>query len=142
MIDQEAFLEKVEEWKRENPTTSIYFRPKCSSKDNNTDKKSECETKVKRKSKSSHYSPLFIYQEQLQKRLLPLCKNCPYSELFWSAFSYIRIEYGEIRSIFPYSVRVRENTDQNKSVYYAMGTSWCCWMLHIAQNVTLCRYSF
>ena len=47
MIDQEAFLEKVEEWKRENPTTSIYFRPKCSSQDNNTDKKSECETKVK-----------------------------------------------------------------------------------------------
>ena len=123
MIDQEAFLEKVEEWKPENPTASIYFRPKGSSKDNNTDKKSECETKVKRKSKSSQNSSLFIYQEQLQKRLLPLCKKCPYSELFWSAFSYIRTEYGEIRSIFPYSVRVRKNTDQNKSVYYAMGTS-------------------
>ena len=27
-----------------------------------------------------------------------LCKKCPYSELFWSAFSRIRTEYGEIRS--------------------------------------------
>ena len=29
----------------------------------------------------------------------PLCKKCPYSELFWSKFSRIRTEYGEIRSI-------------------------------------------
>ena len=33
---------------------------------------------------------------------------------FWSVFSRIRTEYGEIRSIFPYSVRIRENTDQKK----------------------------
>ena len=26
-------------------------------------------------------------------------KKCPYSELFWSVFSRIRTEYGEIRSI-------------------------------------------
>ena len=25
-----------------------------------------------------------------------LLKKCPYSELFWSVFSHIRIEYGEI----------------------------------------------
>ena len=25
-----------------------------------------------------------------------LCKKCPYSELFWSAFSRIRTKYGEI----------------------------------------------
>ena len=34
---------------------------------------------------------------------------------FWSVFSRIRTEYGEIRSIrsiSPYSVRMRENTDQ------------------------------
>ena len=41
----------------------------------------------------------------------------PYSELFWSLFSRIRIEYGKIRSIFPYSVQMRENTDQNNSEY-------------------------
>ena len=31
---------------------------------------------------------------------LPLRKKCPYSEFFWSLFSRIRTEYGEIRSIF------------------------------------------
>ena len=35
-------------------------------------------------------------------------KNSPYSELFWSAFSRIRTEYGEIRSI---------QADQNNSEY-------------------------
>ena len=29
---------------------------------------------------------------------------------FWSVFSRIRTEYGETLSIFPYSVRMRENT--------------------------------
>ena len=42
-------------------------------------------------------------------------KKCPYSELFWAAFSRIRIEYGEIQSISPYSVQMRENADQNNS---------------------------
>ena len=53
---------------------------------------------------------------QLYKELT-LRKKCPYSELFWSAFSCIRTEYGEIRSISPYSVRMRENVDQNNSEY-------------------------
>ena len=54
LIDQEALKEKVDEWKRENPTTSIYFRPKCSSStDDNTEETSECETSIKRKLKSS-----------------------------------------------------------------------------------------
>ena len=44
-------------------------------------------------------------------------ERCLYSELFWSIFSRIRNEYGEIRSISPYLVRMRENTDQNNSVY-------------------------
>ena len=35
-----------------------------------------------------------------------LRKKCPYSEFFWSVFSRIRIEYEEIRSISPYSVRI------------------------------------
>ena len=33
---------------------------------------------------------------------------------FWSLFSHIWTEYGEIRSISPYSVRMRENTDQKE----------------------------
>ena len=50
-----------------------------------------------------------------------LRKNCPYSELFWSAFSRIRTEYGKIFRISPYSVPIRENADQNNSEY---GNFW------------------
>ena len=46
-----------------------------------------------------------------------LHEKCPYSELFWSAFSRIWTEYGEILCISPYSVRMRENADQNNSEY-------------------------
>ena len=44
-------------------------------------------------------------------------KKCPYSELFWSAFSRIRTEYGELLRISPYSVRMQENAGQNNSEY-------------------------
>ena len=40
---------------------------------------------------------------------------CPYSEFSWSLFSPIRTQYGEIRSISPYSDRMQENTDQKNS---------------------------
>ena len=42
--------------------------------------------------------------------------KCPNSEFFWSVFSRIRTEYGEIR-ISPYSVRLRENADLSNSEY-------------------------
>ena len=41
-------------------------------------------------------------------------KSVQIRSFFWSVFSRIRTEYGEIRSISPYSVRMRENTDQKK----------------------------
>ena len=44
-----------------------------------------------------------------------LRENCMYLELFWSVFSRIRNEYEEILHIFGYSVRMRENMDQNNS---------------------------
>ena len=37
-----------------------------------------------------------------------LRKMCPHSQLFWSAFSHIRTEYKEIRSISPYSCHTLE----------------------------------
>ena len=43
--------------------------------------------------------------------------QCPYSELFWSAFSRIQTEHGEILRISPYSVQIQENADQNNSEY-------------------------
>ena len=48
---------------------------------------------------------------------LTLREKSPYSELSWSAFSRIRTECGEILSISYYSVRMRENADQNNSEY-------------------------
>ena len=44
-------------------------------------------------------------------------KSVPIRSFFWSVFSRIRTEYGEIRSISPYSVQMRENTDQKNSVF-------------------------
>ena len=41
---------------------------------------------------------------------MSLRKKCPYSKLFWSAFSRIRSENGEI-------FRMRENVNQNNFEY-------------------------
>ena len=57
----------------------------------------------------------FYTEELLWKYTLR--KKCPNSKLFWSAFSRVRTEYGEILRISPYSVRMRGNTDQNNSAY-------------------------
>ena len=46
-----------------------------------------------------------------------LREKCPYLEFFWSLFSRICTDYEERRSISPYSVRLRENTDQKNSEY-------------------------
>ena len=65
-----------------------------------------------------------------------LRKKCPYLELFWSVFPRIRTEYGEIRSIFPYSVRMRKNTDQNNSEYGHFSRSQVYFkMIQILQKV-------
>ena len=39
---------------------------------------------------------------------------CPNTDFFWCLFSRTRTEYGEILRISPYSVQMRENTDQKK----------------------------
>ena len=44
-----------------------------------------------------------------------LRKKCSNLEFFWSAFSCIWTEYGEILCISPYSVQMRENTVQRNS---------------------------
>ena len=46
---------------------------------------------------------------------LTLRKTFLYSEFFWSVFSHIRTEYGEIRSISAYLARMQENTEQKNS---------------------------
>ena len=46
-----------------------------------------------------------------------LREKCRYLELFWVVFSSIQTKYGEILLISQYSVRMRENTDQNNYEY-------------------------
>ena len=61
---------------------------------------------------------------------MTLGKKCPYSELFWSVFTRIWTEYGEIRHMSPYSVQIMENMDQSNSKYETfsrnMKLSWSC----------------
>ena len=67
-----------------------------------------------------------------------LPKKCPYSELFWSVFSRIRTEYGEIRSMSTNSVQMRENTDQNNSEYRPFSRSdFCFYIFEIFGNVEI-----
>ena len=55
-----------------------------------------------------------------------LREKCSYSEFFWCVFSRIRIEYGYIQSISPYSVQMRKirttktlNTDTFHTVFFS-----------------------
>ena len=68
--------------------------------------------------------------------------TCPYSESFWSIFSRIRTEYGEILCISPYSVRMQENTDQKNSEYGHFSRSDNCLILSIIDvwQVSNCVY--
>ena len=49
-------------------------------------------------------------------------KNDQIRNFFWSVFSPIRIEHGELQTISPYSVRMRENTDQKKLPIWTLFT--------------------
>ena len=46
-----------------------------------------------------------------------LRKKCSYSEFFWSVFAGIRTKYRDLLRKFPYSIPMRERTDQKKSEY-------------------------
>ena len=71
-----------------------------------------------------------IQRNHGQKRIkylhMSVRKKCPYSELFWSAFSRSRTKYGEIQSISSYSVRMWENAVQNNSEYgHFLPSAYC-----------------
>ena len=68
-----------------------------------------------------------IWFEAYVRLLHTLREKCTYSEFFWSVLSHIRTEYGEIRSISLYSVRMRENKDQKNFEYehFTCSDSYC-----------------
>ena len=43
-----------------------------------------------------------------------LRENCQNTEFFWPLFSHILTEYEDLLRKSPYSVQIRENTDQKK----------------------------
>ena len=53
-------------------------------------------------------------------------KSVQTRSFFWSVFSLIWTEYGEIWSISRYSVQMRENTDQKKLRIWTHFTQWSC----------------
>ena len=64
--------------------------------------------------------PLFLHILRVTPHSITkksLREKCPYSEFFWSVFSRIRTEYGNILRISSYSVRMQENRDQKYSEY-------------------------
>ena len=69
-------------------------------------------------------------------------KQCPYSELFWSILSGIQIQYGEIRSMSPYSVRMQKSTDQNDSEYGHFSRTIGKFCLFPVCSPTLLRFNF
>ena len=44
--------------------------------------------------------------------------------VFWSVFSCIRTEWGDLRSKSPYYVRIQENADQKKLCIWTLFTLW------------------
>ena len=53
----------------------------------------------------------------LSIRLVHCVKNVQIRSFFWSIFSRIRTEYGETRSISPYSVRMRQKRTRKNSAF-------------------------
>ena len=52
-----------------------------------------------------------------------LLEKCPYSELFWSVFSSIWTEYGEIRSIQSKCGKIRTSITPNTDTFYAVNNA-------------------
>ena len=71
---------------------------------------------------------MWILIWKFQDRHIALISHCVKSvkirSFFWFVFSCIWTERREIRSISPYSVRMRENTDQKKLRIWTLFTQW------------------
>ena len=78
----------------------------------------------------------YFFLNWIQNTCYTLRKKCLYSELFWTAFSRIQTEYGEIRSISPHSVRMRENADHNNHKYVVFSCSYTCCSSSGSANTT------
>ena len=76
--------------------------------------------------------PLFQWTTQYHHTVWKVSK---YGVFFWSVFSRIRTEYGELWKKSPYSVQIRENTDQKKLRIWTLFTQCQCWGATIHNNL-------
>ena len=82
----------------------------------------------------------FIREKRTVKEVVSSCLNinCVKSaqilSFFWSVFSHIRTEYGEILRISPYLVRMQENVVQKKLRIWTLFTQWLVLQLQIELN--------
>ena len=68
-------------------------------------------------------SAIDIIEQGVILKRRSLCKKCPYSELFWSTFSRIRTEYGEIcriSRIQTESGKIRTRITPNTDTFHAV----------------------
>ena len=63
-------------------------------------------------------------------------EKCPYSELFWSAFSRIRTEYGKIHSKYGVSLRIQSECGKMRTRITPNTDTFCpmIWMNSL-QNI-------
>ena len=61
-----------------------------------------------------HFLGSSILQNLKLFLIYTLRESVQIQNFFWSIFSYIRTEYGDLRSKSLYSVQIQENTDQKK----------------------------
>ena len=79
------------------------------------------------------FSPAKNCQTWVKNGLHHHCvKSVQIRSYFWSVFSGIWTEYGDIRIRSPYSVRMRENTDQKQLVFWHF--SWSALLCLINPN--------
>ena len=66
---------------------------------------------------------IILFQDFLETAFMQHCvKYVQIRTFFWSIFSRIRTELEEILRISPYSVQIRENTDQKKLHFWTLFT--------------------
>ena len=72
------------------------------------------------------YGGIIVLYNSLVSHLRLHCVKCvPVRSFFWSMFSCIRTEYGDLLHKSPYSVRIQENTDQKKLRIWPLFTQCC-----------------
>ena len=82
-------------------------------------------------------------KDSLDYTMLKLRYRCVKSvqlrSYFWSVFTCIRTEYGDLRSISAYSLRIQENTDQKQLRIWTLFTQRYLFKLNNGNTRAMCE---